>query len=157
MNRILVQNQSWNSLGGWFAPIANLNKVHELDPHIGQPLFNRQPLPLTPHQPYPIKYFRSCQSVSHVVQKARYIRKLIILFRPHPNTSLILLRYILPNPFTMKLQLTLTFFGVLASAVPLDRRAGVSDTVNDMTNIINGKDACAPVAVIFARGTFDSG
>ena len=58
----------------------------------------------------------------------------------------------------MKTQLTLfAISAALASAAPIESRAGVSDTANDMVNIANGKGACAPVAVLFARGTFDSG
>jgi hypothetical protein len=58
----------------------------------------------------------------------------------------------------MKAQLTsLTLCGTIAFAAPLDKRAGVSDTATDMVDIVNGKAACAPVAVLFARGTFDSG
>ena len=50
-------------------------------------------------------------------------------------------------------------FGGLVSAAPasLDARAGVSDTANDMANLLSGTGKCASVAVIFARGTFDSG
>jgi hypothetical protein len=58
----------------------------------------------------------------------------------------------------MGAQLTLFAIGAaLASAAPIESRAGVSDTANDMVNIVSGKGACAPVAVLFARGTFDSG
>lgn len=59
---------------------------------------------------------------------------------------------------TMKAQLTfLALCGALVSAAPLDNRSGVSDTSTDMDNIVSKKSACAPVAVLFARGTFDSG
>jgi cutinase len=58
----------------------------------------------------------------------------------------------------MKLQTTLvSVFGVLAAAAPLQARDGISDTANDMSDIVAGDASCAPVAVIFARGTFDSG
>lgn len=58
----------------------------------------------------------------------------------------------------MKLQATLvSVSGILAAAAPLQARGGVSDTVNDRSDIVTGDASCAPVAVIFARGTFDSG
>jgi hypothetical protein len=58
----------------------------------------------------------------------------------------------------MKTQLTfLALCGALVSAAPLDTRSGVDDTASDMSNIVSKKSACAPVAVLFARGTFDSG
>ena len=47
--------------------------------------------------------------------------------------------------------------GALVAAAPLEARFGVSDTVNNWESIIAGKTPCAKVAVIFARGTFDSG
>lgn len=42
-----------------------------------------------------------------------------------------------------------------ASATPVAR--DVSDTSFDMDNIVTGSTACASTAVVFARGTFDSG
>lgn len=58
----------------------------------------------------------------------------------------------------MKLEATLvSVSGILAAAAPLNSRDGVSDTFNDMSDIVAGDASCAPVAVIFARGTFDSG
>ena len=47
--------------------------------------------------------------------------------------------------------------GALVSAAPIVERAGVSDTAKDMDAIVSKKGSCAPVAVLFARGTFDSG
>lgn len=48
--------------------------------------------------------------------------------------------------------------GSMASAAPLAVRSRqVSDTANDMNAILNEGGTCAPVAVLFARGTFDSG
>ncbi|KAJ7067507.1 carbohydrate esterase family 5 protein [Mycena amicta] len=45
---------------------------------------------------------------------------------------------------------------VMASPTGLARRAG-GDTATDMDDIVNGEADCADTAVIFARGTFDSG
>jgi len=46
----------------------------------------------------------------------------------------------------------------LASGRAIDKRgSSVSDTQNDMQDIIDGQQPCADVAMIFARGTFDSG
>ena len=45
--------------------------------------------------------------------------------------------------------------GILASAAPVG--SIVDDTANGMQDVIDGAAACASTAVIFARGTFDSG
>lgn len=58
----------------------------------------------------------------------------------------------------MKIQVSLgSFFGMLAAAAPLSARDSISDAYNGMSDIVAGDASCAPVAVIFARGTFDSG
>lgn len=58
----------------------------------------------------------------------------------------------------MRVQAALLALSVaLSTALPFRPRDGVSDTANDMNSIISGDESCAPVAVIFARGTFDSG
>lgn len=61
----------------------------------------------------------------------------------------------------MKSFFLLPLCGFLASAAPvsdtLAPRAGEQDTFNDVLEIIMGRKSCAPVAAIFARGTFDSG
>ncbi|KAJ7635883.1 carbohydrate esterase family 5 protein [Mycena rosella] len=47
---------------------------------------------------------------------------------------------------------------LLSSARPTsDKRLFGSDTANDMNDVLSGNAACKDVAVIFARGTFDSG
>lgn len=46
--------------------------------------------------------------------------------------------------------------GLLASAIPI-LDGGVSDVANGMLDVLLDNATCAPVAVIFARGTFDSG
>jgi len=60
----------------------------------------------------------------------------------------------------MQFQVTLlALSATLIAAAPhdLSTRGFVSDTANDWGSIISGKTPCAPVAAIFARGTFDSG
>lgn len=45
---------------------------------------------------------------------------------------------------------------LLVSAAPVVSQ-GVNDTANGMLDVIHGNADCKAVAVIFARGTFDSG
>ena len=58
----------------------------------------------------------------------------------------------------MKLLVAFTFLAAIASAVPVQKRAGSTttyssgDTANDVTNGV-----CAPLTVIFARGTSETG
>lgn len=46
---------------------------------------------------------------------------------------------------------------LLVSAAPVAASEGVNDTANGMLDVIHGKADCKAVAVIFARGTFDTG
>lgn len=54
---------------------------------------------------------------------------------------------------------TIALASSLAAAQPLTARQSASDTENGWSGILNGEEGatCSDLAVIFARGTFDSG
>jgi hypothetical protein len=52
---------------------------------------------------------------------------------------------------------TTLLLSTLALAAPSPRAASTIDTANEMDAVISGKAKCKTNAVLFARGTFDSG
>ncbi|KAI1327279.1 alpha/beta-hydrolase [Xylariaceae sp. FL0255] len=69
--------------------------------------------------------------------------------------------YVRPSPIQFEMQCLLSslgFMAVLAHATPLFQR-DTTDTATDWDGILNGDSGatCSDLAIIFARGTFDSG